>query len=73
LRVLVARRDALDAMRSQERNQLEVAADTVRSGIEAHLAYLEQALTDIEAAIRRRIFEPRPATLRQASALLTTS
>jgi transposase len=55
LRALVARRDALDAMRTQERNRLGVAADTVRPGIEAHLTYLEQALTDIEAAIRRKI------------------
>ena len=55
LRALVARRDALDAMRTQERNRLGVAKDAVRAGIEAHLAYLEQALTDIEAAIRQKI------------------
>ena len=55
LRALVARRDALDAMRTQERNRLGVAADTVRPGIEAHLTYLEQALADIEAAIRQKI------------------
>jgi transposase len=55
LRALVARRDALDAMRTQERNRLGVATDAVRPGIEAHLAYLEQALADIEAAIRQKI------------------
>ena len=55
LRALVARRDALDAMRTQERNRLGVADQNVRPGIEAHLAYLEQALADIEAAIRQKI------------------
>ena len=42
-------------MRTQERNRLGVAKDAVRAGIEAHLVYLEQALADIEAAIRRQI------------------
>lgn len=55
LRALVARGDALDAVRTQECNRLGVATDAVQAGIEAHLAYLEQALADIEAAIRQKI------------------
>lgn len=55
LRALVARRNALEAMRIQELNRLPVARAAVRAGIEAHLAYLEQAIAEIEAAIRRKV------------------
>lgn len=55
LHALVARRSALDAMRTQELNRLPVAREAVREGIEAHLAYLEQAIAEIEAAIRQKI------------------
>jgi transposase len=55
LRALVARRDALDAMRTQEHNRLLVAREAVRAHIEAHLTYLDRAITEIEAAIRRKI------------------
>jgi transposase len=55
LRALVARRNALDQMRTQEKNRLLVARGSVRQGIEAHLEYLEKAIRDIEEAIRRRI------------------
>lgn len=55
LRALVARRDSLDAMRTQERNRLLVAREAVRAGIEAHLEYLGRAIAEIEAAIRGRI------------------
>jgi transposase len=55
LRALVARRNALDAMRTQERNRLLVAREAVRAGIAAHLGYLEQAIAEIEAAIRQKI------------------
>ena len=55
LRALVARRNALDAMRTQEKNRLPVARDAVRGGIEAHLEYLEQAIAEIEALIREKI------------------
>ncbi|MGE0810965.1 MAG: IS110 family transposase [Immundisolibacter sp.] len=55
LRALVARREALDAMRTQERNRLPVSDAAVRAGIEAHLAHLEQAIKDIDTAIRRTI------------------
>lgn len=55
LRALVARRSALDAMRTQEKNRLQVARDGVRAGIEAHLAYLDKAMAEIEALIREKI------------------
>lgn len=55
LRALVTRRNALDAMRIQESNRLLVARDAVREGIQAHLAYLEKAIAEIEASIRHKI------------------
>ena len=55
LRALVARRDALEAMRTQEHNRLLVARDAVRGGIESHLAYLERALAEVEALIHQKI------------------
>jgi len=55
LRALVARRNALDTMRTQERNRLLVARNAVRDGIEAHLVYLRQAIDEIEAEIRKKI------------------
>lgn len=55
MRALVARREALDAMRRQERNRLPVSDEAVRAGIEAHLAHLEQAIKDIDAVIRQTI------------------
>lgn len=55
LRALVARRDALDAMRTQEKNRLLVARESVRKGIEAHLDYLEKAIAETDTAIRRKI------------------
>jgi len=55
LRALVARRNALDAMRTQEKNRLPVAREAVRAGIEAHLDYLEQAIAEVERMIREKI------------------
>jgi transposase len=55
LRALVARRRALDAMRTQEKNRLGVARETVRAGIGEHLDYLDQAIADIERLIREKI------------------
>lgn len=68
LRALVARRTALDAMRTQEKNRLPVSRDAVRGGIEAHLEYLEQAIAEIEALIREKI--DRDPGLKQQRALL---
>lgn len=55
LRALVARRGALDAMRTQEKNRLLVARDVVRKGIQSHLEHLENAIAEVEAAIRQKI------------------
>lgn len=55
LRALVARREALDVMRTQEKNRLLVARESVRTGIEAHLDYLEKAIDEVDTAIRRKI------------------
>jgi len=55
LRALVARREALVVMRTQEQNRLPAAHPSVRPGIEAMIAHLDQAIAEVEAAIRRRI------------------
>jgi transposase len=55
LRALVARRDALVVMHTQEHNRLQVAHPSIRGDIAAHLEHLAQAIADIEAEIRRRI------------------
>lgn len=55
LRALVARREALLDMRTQEANRLVVAREAVRPGIQAHLDHLGQAIQEIEALIRQRI------------------
>jgi transposase len=68
LRALVARRQALEAMRTQEKNRLGVAREAVRAGITAHLEYLDEAIAEIEAAIRERI--DRDPTLKQQWDLL---
>jgi len=68
LRALVARRDALNAMRTQESNRLMVAREAVRAGIETHLAYLEKAIAEIDAALRQKI-DDDPG-LKEQSALL---
>lgn len=68
LRALVARRDALDVMRTQERNRLQVARETVREQIQSHLEYLERAIAQIEALIGQKIDDD--PTLRQQHELL---
>jgi transposase len=55
LRALVARRESLEAMRVQESNRLLVAREAVQADIQAHLGYLQRAIAEIEAAIRRKI------------------
>lgn len=42
-------------MRIQELNRLPVAREVVRAGSEAHLAYLKQAIAEVEAAIRQKV------------------
>lgn len=68
LRALVARRDALNAMRTQESNRLLVAREAVRAGIETHLAYLEKAIAEIDAALRQKIDDD--PSLKEQRALL---
>lgn len=68
LRALVARRDALNAMRTQESNRLLVAQEAVRAGIETHLAYLEKAIAEIDAALRQKIDDD--PSLKEQRALL---
>ena len=55
LRALVARRDALVQMRTQESNRLLVARAAVQEGIQAYLDYLEKAIATIEATLRQKI------------------
>jgi transposase len=55
LRALVARRDALLEMRTQEHNRYLVAQPTVRAGIKTHIEQLNQAIADIERAIDQHI------------------
>lgn len=68
LRALVARRDALNAMRTQESNRLLVAREAVRAGIETHLAYLEKAIAEIDAVLRQKIDDD--PSLKEQRALL---
>jgi transposase len=68
LRALVARRDALKVIETQEHNRLLVARKDVHANIKAHLDYLAQAITEIETAIRRKIDED--PTLKQQGKLL---
>jgi transposase len=56
LRALVARRDALVELRTQESNRLEVTSvDSVRHSIEQTLAHVEHQIAQIEAQIRKDI------------------
>jgi transposase len=55
LRALIGRRDALEVMRTQEKNRLQVARDSVRVTIEEHLTYLDKAITEMDRAIRQKV------------------
>jgi transposase len=55
LRALVLRLDALQAIRVQELNRLEVARDAVRSGIVAHIDWLDAEIKALLKAIRQHI------------------
>ena len=68
LRALVMRRDALQAMRFQEHNRLLVAKPAVQAGLQAHLDYLDVAITEVEALIRSRVDDD--PDLRKQCALL---
>jgi len=68
LRALVLRLDALQAMRIQESNRLEVARDSVAEGIVQHLKWLDDEIARISKAIRDHI--DNDPTLRDKHRLL---
>ena len=55
LRAMVWRLDALQAMRTQESNRLEVSRDAVRQGIQEHLDWLDQQIKSLSKAINDHI------------------
>lgn len=55
LRALVLRLDALQTMRTQEANRLEVARPAVREGITSHLVWLDQEIARLIKAIHDHI------------------
>lgn len=55
LRALVLRLDALQAMRIQESNRLEVARESVAEGIAKHLTWLDDEIARLSKAIRDHI------------------
>lgn len=55
LRALVLRLDALQAMRTQQANRLEVARAAVRDGIAKHLQWLDQEIERLINTIREHI------------------
>ncbi len=55
LRALVLRLDALQAMRTQESNRLEVARESVVEGIAKHLKWLDDEIARLIQAIREHI------------------
>lgn len=68
LRALVLRLDALQAMRTQESNRLEVARESVAEGIAQHLKWLDDEIARISKAIREHI--DNDPTLRDKHRLL---
>jgi transposase len=55
LRALALRHQALVDMQTQEKNRIQVARQEVRDSLQAHLQWLDQALKQIEQAIRQTI------------------
>jgi transposase len=68
LRALVLRLEALQTMRTQETNRLEVARPAVRDGIAQHLAWLDQDIDRLIKTIRDHI--DADPTLRDQQRLL---
>lgn len=68
LRALALRLDALQTMRTQESNRLEVASPAVREGIAQHLAWLDKEIERLIKEIRHHI--DRDPTLRDRQRLL---
>ena len=55
LRAMVLRLEALQAMRLQETNRLDVAREAVRKGIEDHIAWLDGQIKELIKAIKHHI------------------
>jgi transposase len=55
LRALVLRYDALQTMRTQEGNRLEVARDAVKADIESHIEWLDDEIKKLAKKIRSHI------------------
>ena len=68
LRALVLRLDALQTMRTQESNRLEVARESVAEGIAKHLTWLDDEIARLSQAIRDHI--DNDPTLRDKHRLL---
>src|SRR5574337_814614 len=52
LRAMVLRLDALQAMRTQESNRLEVAREVLKAGIARHIEWLDQEIEALSKSIR---------------------
>ena len=70
LRAMVLRLDALQEMRLQESNRLEVAREVVREEISAHIQWLDNEIKNLAKKIRNSIDDD--PDLRQRKALLET-
>jgi transposase len=55
LRAMVLRLDALQTMRTQESNRLEVARQTVQAGIASHIAWLDKEIDELARQIRQHM------------------
>jgi transposase len=55
LRAMVLRLEALQAMRTQESNRLEVARDAVKEGIAKHIEWLDEQIKALSKTIRDHI------------------
>jgi len=55
LRAMVLRLDALQAMRTQESNRLEVARDAVKTGISQHIEWMDEQIKALARTIRDHI------------------
>lgn len=55
LRAMVLRLEALQTMRTQETNRLEVARDSVKEDIEAHIKWLDEQISQLARKIQEHI------------------
>ncbi|MDM8000150.1 MAG: IS110 family transposase [Dehalococcoidia bacterium] len=67
---LLTRRRQLVEMLTAERNRLAQAGDDIRPGIELHIGWLEQALSDIDGDVENRI--RRSPSWREKDSILRT-